>query len=263
MTGVPGGRAFGDKVALVTGAASGIGRATARMFAEGGAVLALVDRDTVGVQSCAAELSAISKVRTFPFDLARAEEIPGLVADVIKGLGRIDILVNGAGITGSPEGAHDLFTTELDVWRAVIAVNLTASFVLCREVGRHMAARGGGGHIVNISSSSAFRAKPSPPAYGCSKAALVQLTRCMAADLGPYDVNVNAVAPGVTRTPIFGHGGDNAERFERAVREGPLANFFGRVSEPEDVAAVITFLCSPASRQITAQTIHTSAGQIC
>ncbi len=112
-----------------------------------------------------------------------------------------------------------------------------------------------------MSSSSAFRARQSIPPYGSSKAALVQLTRSAAADLGPHDINVNAVAPGVTATAMTKGVGD-AEALRQMVIEGPLANLFQRVSEPSDVAAAILFLCQPASRQITGQTIHTSAGAV-
>jgi len=116
----------------------------------------------------------------------------------------------------------------------------------------------GKGRIVNVTSSSAFRARFSKFAYGASKAALVQLTRSVAAELGPLGINVNAVAPGLTRTPSIAELGDPDER----MRSGPLANLFERLSEPEDVADVIVFLCSPASRQITAQTVHVSAGAV-
>jgi NAD(P)-dependent dehydrogenase (short-subunit alcohol dehydrogenase family) len=124
-----------------------------------------------------------------------------------------------------------------------------------------MIERGGGGRIINLSSSSAFRARNSPLAYASSKAALVQLTRSAAAELGPHDINVNAVAPGITATPMTQVIG-NAEALQRVASSGPLENLFHRVSQPEDVAAVILFLCLPASRQITGQTIHTSAGAV-
>jgi NAD(P)-dependent dehydrogenase (short-subunit alcohol dehydrogenase family) len=130
-----------------------------------------------------------------------------------------------------------------------------------KHVARHMIERGGGGRIVNISSSSAFRARNSRIAYATSKAALVQLTRCAAAELGRHDINVNAVAPGITKTGMTrAFGGDEA--LLRIASSGPLENLFHRVSEPADVAAAILFLCLPASRQITGQTIHTSAGAV-
>jgi NAD(P)-dependent dehydrogenase (short-subunit alcohol dehydrogenase family) len=130
-----------------------------------------------------------------------------------------------------------------------------------KHVALHMINRGGGGRIVNISSSSAFRARQSLLAYASSKAGVVQLTRSAAAELGRYDINVNAIAPGITATGMTRVIGD-ADALQRVASAGPLENLFHRVSMPEDVAAAIVFLCLPASRQITGQTIHTSAGAV-
>ena len=122
-----------------------------------------------------------------------------------------------------------------------------------------MIEQGDGGRIVNVSSGSAFRALPATPAYGSSKAALLSLTRMGAGELGVHSINVNAVAPGITATPMAVRAlGD----LDALVSDGPMANLLHRVSTPEDVAAVIVFLCLPASRQVTGQTIHTSAGSI-
>ena len=128
--------------------------------------------------------------------------------------------------------------------------------LLMQEVARHMIERGEGGRIVNVSSSSAFRAR-SHVAYASSKAAIVQLSRSAAAELAPHGINVNAVAPGLTRTGMTGD-----RDIDEDARDGHLSNLFGRAAEPPDVAAAIVFLCLPESRQITAQTIHTSAGLV-
>ena len=247
------------QVALITGAASGIGEAAARVIANAGASVAALDRDAAGLDRVISELeSAGCKARALPLDLADTAAIPAAVADVLAAFGRIDILVNSAGIAGE---RGPLLEQSEENWNRVHAINLTAPFLLMQHVGRHMVERGGGGRIVNVSSSSAFRARESIPAYGSSKAALVQLTRSAAADLAPHDINVNAVAPGVTATPMT-KGVVDADGLREMVSDGPLANLFQRVSQPEDVAATILFLCLPASRQITAQTIHTSAGAV-
>lgn len=250
--------AAGGRNALVTGAASGIGRATALLLARCGADVALVDLDAGRLEAVAAEIAALRRRGVaVPFDLARHDGIEAMVEAVSAQLGPVSILVNAAGITSS----GTLLTEPLERWNQVFAVNVTAPFLLIQSVGRRMIEAGQGGNIVNVSSSSAFRAQAGAGAYGASKAALQSLTRTAAATLAGFDVNVNAVAPGVTRTgitePIFG-----TEGLKRAVTEGILANFFHRVAEPDDVANAIVFLCLPASRQITGQVINTTAGNV-
>ncbi len=246
------------KVALVTGGASGIGRATVSGLLKVGAAVAVLDRDETGLKEVV-ERGRVAGGNTLavPFDLTNIKEIPGVVADVVRQMGRIDILINAAGVAGR---GQPLLKLEEDDWDFIQTVNLKAPMLLIKHVAQHMVDRGGGGRIVNISSSSAFRARQSPTAYACSKAAIVQLTRCAAAELAQYDINVNAVAPGFTITGMTRRMGE--ESFQRAVSSGPLENLFHRPSQPEDVAEAIVFLCLPGSRQITAQTIHTSAGAV-
>lgn len=247
------------KVALVTGGASGIGRAAVGALLEAGAAVAALDRDADGVNAVAAQAKQ-SGHSAFPvvIDLADINRIPDAIAKVLQQFGRIDFLVNCAGVTGK---FQSLLEIDDQNWDFVHAVNLKAPLILMKHVARHMIERGGGGRIVNISSSSAFRARNSPPAYATSKAAIVQLTRCAAAELGPHNINVNAIAPGITATAMTQVLGD-ADALQRAASSGPLENLFHRVAQPEDVAAAILFLCLPGSRQITGQTIHTSAGAV-
>ena len=244
------------KVAIVTGAASGIGHATAVLLAERGAAVAAVDVNGPGLEPVVAELRNRGvKAEAVIADLADEAATSAVVDTAVTGLGRVDILVNAA---GTSSGAS-LLDTSVEVWERIHAVNLRAPFLLMQHAGRRMIEQGDGGRIVNVSSGSAFRALPATPAYGSSKAALLSLTRMGAGELGVHGINVNAVAPGITATPMAVRAlGD----IDALVSDGPMANLLHRVSTPEDVAAVIVFLCLPASRQVTGQTIHTSAGSI-
>jgi NAD(P)-dependent dehydrogenase (short-subunit alcohol dehydrogenase family) len=261
------GELLAGKVALVTGAASGIGAATARQLAGHGAAVALLDRELEGLERVASAIRqssdqsggrATGQATVHRVDLARIESIPGAVAEVLGAHKRIDILVNAAGISGEEA---DILTQSEANWDRVLTIDLKAPFRLIQEVGRHMVERGGGGRIVNVTSSSAHRARRVMAPYGAAKAGLAQLTRTAAADLGRHDINVNAVAPGVTMTPMTASLGGEAE-FAKVIAEGPLANLLGRASRAEDVADAIVYLCLPGSRQITGQTIHTSAGAV-
>jgi NAD(P)-dependent dehydrogenase (short-subunit alcohol dehydrogenase family) len=221
--------------------------------------VAIVDQSTDGSQRVAEEVvQSGGNAKAYPADLSLVGEIPSLVEAVIQEFGRIDILVNSAGITG---GRLGILEVPPDIVDQVLTVNVKAIFALMQSVAKHMVARGGGGRIVSLSSSAAFRATSSPAAYAASKAAVNGLTRAAAADLGIYDINVNAVAPGVTKTPMTAAIGDD-EAYRLSVSEGPLANLLKRPSEASDVAAVILFLCLPASRQMTGQILHTSAGLV-
>jgi NAD(P)-dependent dehydrogenase (short-subunit alcohol dehydrogenase family) len=248
-----------SKVALLTGGASGIGRASVIALAGAGAAIAVLDRDETGVNTVVAQVKKSGgNASAVVVDLYDTQRIPDIVARVVQEFGRIDFLINCAGVAGK---FQPLLEIEDQNWDFVHTVNLKAPMLLMKHVARHMIDRGGGGRIVNISSSSAFRARNSPIAYATSKAAIVQLTRCAAAELGRYDINVNAVAPGITATAMTRGIGD-AEALQRVASSGPLENLFHRVSQPEDVAAAVLFLCLPGSRQVTGQTLHTSAGAV-
>lgn len=250
---------LGGKVAIVTGAASGIGAATARLLAQQGATIALLDREPSGLARIEGAITAAGgRATRHAIDLADMAAIPAVVEAVLQVHDRIDVLVNAAGVSGD-EG--EILTQSEANWDRVLAIDLKAPFRLIQEVGRHMVARGNGGRIVNVTSSSAHRARRVMAPYGAAKAGLAQLTRTAAADLGRFGINVNAVAPGVTRTPMTATIGGEAE-FAKVIAEGPLANLTGRASEPEDVADAIVYLCLPGSRQVTGQTIHVSAGAI-
>jgi NAD(P)-dependent dehydrogenase (short-subunit alcohol dehydrogenase family) len=249
-------RELSGRVALVTGAASGIGRATALALAGAGADVALVDRDREGVHDAAAECGALVRAEPFTVDLGDRDALAPLVDDIVAVFGTIDLLVNNAGIVSPTE----LLETTVETWDAVFAVNLFAPWRLIQLVGAVMVERGTRGKIVNVSSSSAFRAEFMRGPYGISKAGVAALTRAAAAELGRHDINVNAVAPGPTMTGIVEVA--TREEFDAVVTSGPFTNLLGRGSEPEEVASVILFLCTEASRQMTGQVLHTSVGQV-
>jgi 3-oxoacyl-[acyl-carrier protein] reductase len=239
--------------ALVTGGASGIGRATALALAARGVEVAVVDKDRAGAESAAAAAKG-ARVVVVEADLELPEAPARAFAAALQALGRIDILVNAAGVT-SPERTLDQATPE--GWRRIQTINLDAPLWLMQAFARHAADRGGGGRIVNVTSSSGFHVE-STPGYSSTKAALTHLTRVAARDLGPQGITVNAVAPGLTDTAMTRRIWDRAA-MEAATREGPLANFVQRPADAEDVAAAILFLCSCEARQVTGHTLHTSA----
>jgi NAD(P)-dependent dehydrogenase (short-subunit alcohol dehydrogenase family) len=224
------------------------------LLAQAGATVALVDQHREGLERVAERIGG--GTRCYDVDLANSAGIPDLVGSILAAFGRIDILVNCAGVSGAPHDALDFSDAKYEL---VMAINLRAPFILTREVGKHMVERGGGGRIVNVSSSAAFRSVAAPAIYAASKAGINALTRSAAADLGRYGVNVNAVAPGLTRTEMVAQAEDHLEQM---VKSGPLANLTGRVAEADDVANAIHFLCLPQSQQITGQVIHTSAGLV-
>jgi NAD(P)-dependent dehydrogenase (short-subunit alcohol dehydrogenase family) len=247
-----------ERVAVVTGGARGIGRATCVALARTGADVVILDREAEEAQQVCRDLLAKGcRAGHRRIDLAALHEIPGAIASVLDSFGRIDILVNCAGIEGGPGTVLDL---ELATWERTHRVDLTAPFLLMQCCARAMIEAGRGGRIVNVTSSSAFRAAMTQIDYASAKAALVGASRSAAAELAPYGINVNCVAPGLTVTSMAEQL--DAVELQRLVEQGPLENLFHRLSMPEDVAAAIVFLCLPESRQITAQTLHTSAGAV-
>ncbi len=245
-----------DRVCVVTGAASGIGRAAATLLASRGATVIVLDRDEAGVGRVVEELNAAGgSAHGQVFDLMNSAVIPDLVDRIYQAHQHIDVLINCAGYRGKHQ---PLGSVELDIWEQTLGINLTAPMLLIQCVAPRMADRGAGGKIVNIS-SGAGQVAGYAPAYSCSKAALNQLTRSAAGRYGRHGINVNAVAPGLVETP----GLETVENLEREVQPGGrMANLLRKVTQPEDVAELIVFLSSETSNHITGQTIHINAGSL-
>jgi NAD(P)-dependent dehydrogenase (short-subunit alcohol dehydrogenase family) len=240
------------KVALVTGAARGIGRACAIALARAGADVALGLRAQDAGGGVAEAVRALGR-RALPLqmDVTRRAEIAAAVAEAARAFGRIDILVNNAGI-GPPAAAESVTEDDFD---ATVAVNLKGTFFVSQEVGRLMI-RSGGGRIVNLSSQAGFVALPTESVYCMTKAAIAHLTKCLAVEWAPHGINVNAVAPTFVRTP-----GTVKWLADEDFRRDLLARIpLGRVGEPPDVAAAVVFLASPAAAMITGTTLLIDGG---
>ena len=247
------------KVAIVTGAATGIGLAICHALARQGAALSAVYRSEGGELSIRSDLGQHGpRVVPVRADLADRAEVASVVPRTLEEFGQIDILVNNAAATH----VQQFLEQSDEEWDEVFDVNLRAPFVLIREVARVMIGQGTRGRIVNLSSSSAFRAVLSPVAYSTSKAAIGALTRSAAGALGRHGILVNAVAPGITATPTTTRAWGEGFESSGIAEEGPLANLIGRVAMPADIADVVAFLCLHESRNITGQTIHASGGAV-
>jgi len=228
------------RVAIVTGAATGIGRASALLFARAGARMTLTDVRAPELDAAAAAVRAAGgEVTTVAADLARPEDCAAVVEAAVRAFGRLDVVLNNAGV-GTMVVGGTVESIALERWDLALDVNVRAIYLVSRAAVPHL--RGRGGAIVNISSVSAFRGSAERPshAYAASKGAVLALTRAMAASYGRDGIRVNAICPGVIRTRLTADIVDTAERAAREGRGIPL----GRVGEPDDIARCALFLAS-------------------
>jgi NAD(P)-dependent dehydrogenase (short-subunit alcohol dehydrogenase family) len=239
------------KVALVTGAAQGIGRAIAEGLAAAGARIAVADLR--GADDAAA---AFPNGIGVTGDVSNEDDVARLVGEVVDRCGGIDILVNNAGLYASLE-MRPFDQIPLEEWRRVMDVNVASMFLMCREVVPVMRDRGGG-KIVNISSGTPFRGVPFLLHYVTSKGAIVTLTRALAKELGKDNILVNCVAPGFTMSAgVEAH----PEVIEKLRDVSVAARTLQRDQVPEDVVGAVVFLCGPGSDFVTGQTMVIDGGQ--
>jgi 3-oxoacyl-[acyl-carrier protein] reductase len=245
---------FQDQVAVVTGAGNGIGLQMARSFAQEGARLVIAEINPTSGERAAADIRAQGgHARFVEVDVADEPSVQAMVAGVLAHWGQIDILVNNAGVV-----AHKLLVEmDLPTWQRQINVQLTGPFLTSKHVGRHLIERGAGGKIVNIASVSALMGRVKGGAHCASKAGLTLLTKVLAMELGPYHINVNAVAPGLINVPSQREEMNLSEAYkQRYLQELPL----GRIGQPLDIAQMVLFLCSPQADWITGQLFLVDGG---
>ncbi|HYL53936.1 MAG TPA: SDR family NAD(P)-dependent oxidoreductase [Gemmatimonadales bacterium] len=239
---------FAGRVAIVTGAASGIGRATARDLAAEGATVVVADIDQAGAEKVAAEIGGIAK----KVDVTDAGQARSLASGVAQEQGRIDILVSNAGW----DRAMRFIDTDEEFWDKVLAINLRGHLAMAHAVIPHMIQRGWG-RIVTVASDAGRVGSTGEVVYSGAKGGVIAFSKGLAREVARHGINVNCVAPGLTDTPLLTGMTEGAEKLMAAIiRSIPL----GRVGKPEEVARAIVFFASPDADYVTGQTLSVNGG---
>jgi 3-oxoacyl-[acyl-carrier protein] reductase len=240
------------KVAVVTGAGQGIGKALARGLASAGAAVMVTDVLAENAAATARQIEAEGgKAASMGVDVSKRAEAQAMIAAAVSQLGRVDILVNNAGVF--PRGM--VLDLDDETWDAVMDVNLRGTFLCSQAAARAMVRQGDGGRIVNFASVAAFRPAINGAHYAASKAGIVAFTRNMAFEVAQHGITVNAIAPGLTDTAQPRYGMTE----EEIAASGPTIPL-GRIAQPEDMLPTVLFLCGPGGGYITGQTHHVNGG---
>jgi NAD(P)-dependent dehydrogenase (short-subunit alcohol dehydrogenase family) len=253
------------KVALVTGAGRGMGRATALALANDGADVAVTDILADAVEETSTDVRATGRNSVaIAADIGDGDDIDRVIADTVSALGRVDILVNNAGVT---RYLDIMDITEAD-WDRIHRVNARGAFFVMQRIARQMIEQGDGGRIVNIASiaGKGYRGT-SNAAYAASKGAVLAMTMIAAHQLGRHDINVNAICPGATLTAMgeetmAGRAATSGITMEELAQARDARIPIGRANEPEDIAAMARFLSGPGSRNITGQSFNVDGGLV-
>jgi 3-oxoacyl-[acyl-carrier protein] reductase len=240
-------------VAIITGAGGAIGGATARLFAQKGATVVLVDVRKEGIEEVARQVKESGgKASLFTLDVSNEKDVVALVRSIVDTFGTLDILVNNAAISMTTP----ILDIEVTDWDRVLAVNLRSVFLLSREAFRIMKTRRKGKIISMASASAKIGGLVVGAHYAASKAGVISFTKSLALQAAPFGINVNAVCPGPTRTPMTDAWGEKAnEEFAAKIP-------FKRYGEPEEIAEAILFLASERSRYITGEILDVNGGLI-
>lgn len=245
--------ATSPRVALVTGAGSGIGRAVTEVLARDGLHVVVADVDDAGATTtCALVSAAGGSAEPVHLDVSDEATVDSTVGDIASRLGRVDVLVNNAGVFGGEAAVED---TGLTAWQRTLDVNLTGAFLCARAVVPHLK-RVGGGRIINIA-SRAWLGSPDLVAYSVSKGGMISMTRSMAIELGPYGITVNTVSPTAIDTPLH-QALPPEERAEvlRRISTQPI----GRLGRPEEVAFAVAFFAAERAAYLTGQHLYVGGG---
>lgn len=240
-----------EKVFIVTGGTRGIGLEISKLLLQQNAKVAICARKPEGLEAAVAELNGGERVLSVPCHIAQEDDVDRLFDQTREAFGRVDGLINNVGM--------NIVTSLLDadpkLWQKIIDSNLSGTFLCCRKAGNMMKAQGGG-KIVSISSIAARRAAPAMGIYGIAKAGIEMMTKVLAQELAPFNVQVNAVTPCMVKTGFSQLFWSNQDLHDQIVKTIPL----GRIPEPVDVAHPVLFLCSEGAGFITGQTLVVDGG---